>query len=177
MIEYLSIEEIEAKYQEAKNTPSDIWEHLSVIREYADKCDVVCEMGVRSCVSLWGLLSSKANKVIAIDILDVAVPDVEKLTFICADNLAIDIEPVDFLHIDTAHNYEQLIQELNRHAPNVRKWIGMHDVFIFGEWGDNGGRGLLYAVREFLDNNLNWKICYHVTNNNGFMILERIAND
>lgn len=172
---YMTESEIEAKYQEAKNTPSDINMHMEVLREYAEKCNHITEMGVRGVVSTWSFLASKAEKVVAIDILDVSVPDVEKLTFICADDLAIDIEETDMLFLDTRHCYEQCIQELNKHASNVRRWIFLHDVAIgtFGVNGDDGGRGLLPAIEEFLANNEEWVKCYHVEYNNGLMGLER----
>lgn len=165
--------ELENKYQELCNTPSDIFKHLPKLREYADKCDHITEMGVRGCVSLYAFLSSSASKVVAIDIFDVWTPEVEKLTFICADDLKIEIENTDFLFIDTAHNYIQLEQELALHAKNVNKYIGFHDTDIFGINGDDGGKGLMYAIEEFLIENPNWGIVYKTDINNGLTIIER----
>lgn len=165
--------EIEKRYQELCVTKSDINEHLPKLREYADKCDHITEMGVRGCVSLYAFLSSKASKVVAIDIFDVWTPDIDKLTFICADDLKIEIEKTDFLFIDTAHNYKQLIQELNLHAKNVNKYIGFHDTFIFGVNGDDGGKGLLNAIDEFLKDNTEWFRDYHTDINNGLTIIQR----
>jgi hypothetical protein len=170
----LTKEQIEAKYQELCNTESDIFMHLPTLRKYADECKIVTEFGTRSCVSLFAFLASKAERVIAVDILNVAVPSVDKLTFICADDLQIEIEPTDFLFIDTAHNYKQLIQELNLHAKNVKKYIAFHDTYIFGEHGDDGGNGLNYAIREFLAQDEDWQVCYHTDVNNGLTIIERI---
>lgn len=167
-------QEIEAKYQELCATPSDINEHLPILRYYADKCDHATEMGVRACVSLFAFLSSSAKKVVAIDIFDVWVPECEKLQFICADDLQIEIEPTDMLHVDTEHNYNQCIQELNLHAKNVRKFIAFHDTGdIFGRNGDDGGKGLLYAIEEFLEKNPEWHQVYQVNNNNGMTIIAR----
>lgn len=166
-------EQIELKYQELCKTPSDINEHLPKLRGYADKCNHVTEMGVRGVVSTYSFLSSKAKKVVAIDILNVAVPDIKKLAFICANDLEIEIEATDFLFIDTAHNYKQLIQELNLHAKNVNKYIGFHDTFIFGKHGDDGGKGLLFAIEEFLANNPEWETDYHTDRNNGLTIIKR----
>ena len=171
---YLSEEEIELNYQYAKNTPSDINQHLPKLREYAEQCDHITEMGVRGVVSTWAFIASKASKVVAIDILNVAVPDVEKLQFICADDLTIEIEETDFLFIDTAHNYNQCIQELNLHGNKARKFIGFHDVGIFGKNGDDGGRGLMFAINEFLFYNKHWKMDYITDVNNGLAILKRV---
>jgi hypothetical protein len=167
-------QEIESRYQALCKEPSDINEHLPKLREYADKCQHITEMGVRGCVSLYAFLSSAAAKVVAIDILNVAVPEVEKLQFICADDLKIEIERTDFLFIDTAHNYKQLAQELQLHAGQVNKFIGFHDTSIFGTVGDNGGGGLLAAIHEFLECNREWKLVYQTKVNNGLTIIEKL---
>jgi hypothetical protein len=98
---------IEERYVELCLTPSDINLHLPVLRLYADQCEHVTEMGVRSCVSLHAFLASNAKRVTAYDILDVHVPDCDKLTFINADVLTVDIEPTDMLFIDTLHTGSQ----------------------------------------------------------------------
>ena len=171
----LTKEEIHENYLKAKNTPSDINEHIETLLKYAnDGCEHITEFGVRGVVSTWAFLESNAKKVIAIDILNVAVPEVAKLTFICADDLQIEIEPTDMLLIDTAHNYKQCIAELNLHAKNVRKYIFFHDTGdIFGENGDDGGLGLNYAIKEFLENNKEWSEFYRVNYNNGLTGIQR----
>ncbi len=169
-------QEIEEKYQELCKTESDIFLHLPVLRDFADRCNSVVECGVRGCVSLYAFLASKAARITAIDILDVWVPDVEKLTFFCADDLNIQIGPHDMLFIDTRHCYEQCIQELSLHAKNIRKYIAFHDTAkgTFGVNGDDGGKGLLFAIDEFLLGNPEWKLCYHNESNNGLSIIERV---
>ena len=166
-------EDLEIKYQELCKTPSDINEHLPILREFADKCEHITEMGVRGCVSLHAFLVSKARKVVAIDIMATGMPDVEKLNFIVADDLKIEIEPTDFLFIDTMHNYVQLKQELDLHAHKASKYIGFHDTAYFGINGDDGGRGLIPAINEFLETHKEWKIVYQTDNNNGLTIIER----
>lgn len=165
--------EIENRYKELCDTPSDINQHLPKLREYADLCDHVTEFGVRGCVSLYAFLSSKASKVVAVDIFDVWTPKVDKLTFICADDLTIEIEETDMLFIDTKHNYIQLSKELSLHAGKVNKFIAFHDTNIFGHHGDDGGKGLLYAIDEFLIANPAWEIDYRSEENNGLIILKK----
>lgn len=168
-------QEIETKYQELCATPSDIFIHLPILRHYADRCAHITECGVRGCVSLFAFLSSSASRVVAIDILDVWTPDISKLTFICADDTAIEIENTDFLFIDTVHCANHLRKELNLHAGKVGKYLGFHDVGIFGEHGDDGGLGLMYAINEFLSAHPEWRSVYFTTDNNGLMILERFS--
>jgi hypothetical protein len=166
---------IEERYQEFCQTPSDINEHLPTLRLYADQCDHVTEFGVRGCVSLHAFLASKAEKVVAYDINNVAVPDCPKLTSICADDLLVEIEPTDLLFIDTLHTFFQLEAELWLHNRNVRKWIAMHDTTMFGERGEDGTTpGLNRAIEKFLEGHpRRWKECYRSTANNGLTILER----
>lgn len=161
------------RFRELCNTPSDIHEHLPILKEYADKCEHVTEFGVRGCVSLHAFLASKASKVVAYDIANVAVPECEKLTFINADVLTVDIEPTDMLFIDTKHTAEQLMGELVFHCHSVDKFIAMHDMTIFGEHGEDGGPGLRAALTWFLQQYTDWKICYQTDANNGLVIIER----
>ena len=48
------------------------------------------------------------------------------------------------------HTADQLTRELQRHAGKVRQRIVLHDTQIFGERGEDGGPGLLVALRAFL---------------------------
>lgn len=164
---------LEERYEELCRTPSDVNEHLPTLRKYADECEHVTEMGVRGCVSLHAFLVSKARKVVAYDIANVAVPDCDKLTFINADVLTVEIEPTDMLFVDTLHTYDQLKSELIRHSQKVSRYIGMHDTDMFGWGGEDGGRGLVPAILEFLAANPDWRECYQTNKNNGLTILKR----
>lgn len=166
---------IEETYRQLCHTMSDINKHLPTLRKYADECDHVTEIGVRGCVSLYAFLSSNASKVVAIDIHNVDTPAVEKLQFICADDLTIEIEPTDLLFIDSKHTYEQLKQELSLHSKNVSKYIAMHDTFTFGRNSDDGTvLGLMDALEEFLESDKSWQICYSTEINNGLTIIKRV---
>jgi hypothetical protein len=48
-----------------------------------------------------------------------------------------------------------------------------HDTDTFGEIGEDGGKGIMYAINEFLESNTEWKIVHNVAYNNGFMVIER----
>jgi hypothetical protein len=86
-------------------------------------------------------------------------------TFSLADSLKIDIEPVDLLFIDTIHEHKHTIQELNRHASKVKKYILLHDP---SDWP-----GVFTAVVEFLTKCREWRIVEHCNKNSGFLVLER----
>lgn len=82
-----------------------------------------------------------------------------------ADSLAITLEPTDVLYIDTLHKYHHLIQELNLHANNVRKYIICHDT--------HAQKGLKQAVTEFTQKNPEWTIVTDCKENVGFMTIKR----
>ena len=95
-------------------------------------------------------------------------------TFILESSLTCKID-TDMLFIDTDHTYNQLIQELELHCNNVRKYIGMHDTTSYAHSDNNrSNRGLMDAVNDFLSKHSEWHICYKVDYNNGLTILERI---
>jgi hypothetical protein len=49
----------------------------------------------------------------------------------------------------------------------------LHDTTIFGERGEDGGQGLLVAIREFLSDFPEWRWISHWTNCNGLTLLRR----
>jgi hypothetical protein len=144
LIESVLHDELEAQYQLACTTPSDINEHISVLRSLAAECSSVVEMGVRSMVSSWGILKglseskSRSRSYIGIDInppplsifnLAKEFSHKNNISFVFCQghNKDIDINPTEMLFIDTLHVYFQLTYELEKFSPKVSKYIAMHD--------------------------------------------------
>jgi len=90
-------------------------------------------------------------------------------SFSIGDSLQIEIPDTDLLFIDTVHKHHHTIQELNRHAGKVKKYILLHDT---SDWP-----GVFTAVVEFLTKNRDWHIVEHCNKNSGFMALERYQHD
>lgn len=183
---------IKEKYEELKNTPSDINEHLEALYGFALQCDSICEMGVRGVVSTWAFLNAKPKKLICYDIerssnidaaLGAAINAGIEMQFIENDVLKVDIEETEMLFIDTFHTATQLERELARHASKVKKYIAFHDTTTFWENGETPyhdnmgdvacGRGLKYALLPFLANNPEWQVVYRTDKNNGLTVIER----
>ena len=110
-----------------------------------------------------------------------------KFQFIEANVLEVDIEETDLLFIDTWHHYNQLTEELKKHAEKVKKYICFHDTTSYEHHSEPTtsendfkeelvwNKGLWDAVTEFLEENKDiWKLKERFTNNNGFTIIERI---
>lgn len=189
---------LEERFRELASTPSDINEHIPVLRKYAEECKHVTEMGVRWVVSTYAFLAARPERLVSIDIQhpltwNVSLDDVEfyakeincDYKFWLTNNLEIEIEETDLLFIDTWHSYKQLKAELELHAVKVRKYIILHDTILYGTqdelqsydafgWvNEFEKKGLLPALEEFLQNNKEWELHEVLTNNNGLTILKR----
>jgi hypothetical protein len=187
-------------FEEKKNTPSDINEHLETFKKYGEECDTVIEMGIRGIFSTWGFMMGKPKKLIGIDITHPQFfgSDIDEIFRLAKENnieyefrlqntLTCDIEECDLLFIDTWHDYLQLKKELFRHHSKVKKYIIFHDTVSYGftnesnyeNYGEereetNLPKGLNHAINEFCFHNPNWCIHEIFTNNNGVTILKKI---
>ena len=134
---------IQSRYIELCRTPTDIWEHLPTLANYASLCVCVTECGVRGAVSSYalatGLLETPGAKLIQVD------PDTSPasetfraeckqqglpVVYYAQSDLDCPMEPTDLLFIDTWHVYGQLKRELTRWHPHVRKFILLHDTEV-----------------------------------------------
>ena len=154
--------------------------HLPTLKKYASECDNITEMGVDSANTTWAFLSSRPKKLTSIDIINTKAPEIVALAeelakkeginfkFVLGDTTEIQIEPTDFLYIDTLHTYPQLKRELELHPQNVSKYLAFHDTHmpIF--------TNMAKALSEFLKENSNdWEICYDTKESCGLTIIKR----
>lgn len=174
------LELLKQDFKDGKILPTD-WlgdslERFEIYSHYASKCKTVTEFGVYTGSSTIAFLLGKPNKMRSYDITDRFFklrPQIEQICkeenidykFSLGNSLKIKIEETDFLFIDTKHEYEHALAELNRHSPMVQKYIALHDT---GNWP-----GVFKAVAKFLELNRDWFICYHCNKNSGLTILER----
>ena len=189
---------VEENYNILVKTPSDINEHLPVLKKYAEQCDHVTEMGVRYVVSTFALVLAKPKRLVSIDLFhpshygdnvrlyaiqNYATQNNINFEFVLGDTLKIEIEPTDMLFIDTLHRYGQLKAELERHVKNVKKYLVFHDTTSYENTDeghyyqtphlDTSKTGLWPAIQEFLDSNTEWEIAERFINNNGLTILQK----
>lgn len=189
-------------YQTLCNIPSDINEHLPVLKKYAEECEHITEMGVRYACSTWAFIEAKPKKLLCYDIdykpFEPSEQIIKKMCenyeiefeFILGDCLKLDIEKTDLLFIDTLHTYNQLILELNKHSKNVNKYIILHDTTLFGHndeyvYGhasdlvknsETKKFGLIPAIDDFIKENTDWIVFESHSNNNGLTILKNIKS-
>jgi hypothetical protein len=192
------MKDIQKKYEEHCNNPSDINEHLPTLLKYAKECNHITEMGVRWVSSTWALLVSNPKKMISYDInqhknvnevLELAKKYKMNYSFIISDVLKIQIEETDLLFIDTLHTYNQLIKELELHSDKALKYIILHDTTSFGTIDEKiykhaspevknqkvAKQGLWNAILDFLETEKGkkWTVLEKYENNNGLTVLKR----
>jgi cephalosporin hydroxylase len=175
---------LEDWYRQAWQTPSDINEHCPALRDYASRSESVVEFGVRRGVSTVALLAGQPGRLTSYDLN--TTPEVGGLSqragrtdfrFVQGDSRYVEIDDCDLLFVDTKHTADQLYAELSRHAPKVRKWIALHDTEIYGERGEDGGPGLLVALRRYLREHPEWGVVRHDANNHGFTVVSRVPSE
>lgn len=155
----------------------DIKEHLPTLKRYASECDSIVEMGVRSIVSTWALLSGRPKSLTSIDIYhpsfyganidevySACLEEGISFNFLQASTLEITLDNTDLLFIDTLHTYDQLSKELLLHGNIANKFMIFHDTDCCPE--------LKKAIAEFMQGG-SWKIREEFKNNNGLTVLER----
>lgn len=199
-------QQLQKMYEKHTTEWSDIYEHLPTLRDLAKECPMVAEIGVRSMNSTWGVLlglSENPSPFRSYLGIDLNLPPVEifhkaknlavrnhiAFDFRVANDMDIDIEPVDLLFIDSLHTYAHLTYELEKFSPKTKRYIALHDTDA--PWGnvddheyhgdfseypphiDRTKRGLWPAVSDFLDSHPEWKLHRRYRNNHGFTILVR----
>ncbi len=150
------LEKISYEFNKSLLIYSDICEHLLVLKELACEVKHVTEFGVRSGNSTRAFLLAQAPTLRSYDIeLDATViaffEQAKQAGFDAiyeqADTLTLEIDATDLLFIDTWHTYQQLSQELQRHAKKVKKYIVLHDTVSFA-WRDESRANHLMPLLE-----------------------------
>ncbi len=174
-------------FRTACETPSDINQHLPLLRTMSAGLNHVTEFGVRGICSTWVWIHAEVPTIHLYDInhpkditpsvanygWDTLLSLRPDIKFFQKSTLECDIEQTDLLFIDTLHTSEQLYRELLLHHTKVNHYIVMHDTELFGERGELPETlGLDYAILPFIIKS-SWRIYYKTPDNNGLTILVR----
>ena len=160
LVYYTKKMSLESNYYRVCNTPSDINEHLYILKDYTTRCSSVVECGVRSIVSsyafAYGLKDVPNNKYYLVDpvrnaninvFLRMCETDGVNAEFFQQSDLDCPLVQTDLLFIDTWHVYGQLKRELARWHSSVSKYIIMHDTTV-DEWQGETVRAGWNAVQQ-----------------------------
>lgn len=178
------------EYNTRCNTNSDIFEHLPVLRKYAEDCEHVTEFGVWKANSSVGLLAGLPKIMRSYDIREFNSATTRLLyslaeengidyKFIKKSSIEVEIDKTDFLFIDSLHMYDHLKKELELHHRNVSTYIGFHDTDACATSGMSitgqrfPGKGLMPAINEFIKSYPEWRIKENKHNNFGLLILKK----
>lgn len=177
---------IERIWQQAVSLPSDINQHLPLLRQLGSQVSHVTEFGVRGICSTWAWVAAEVEHIRLYDIVHPQLhahpavppytwehlvqlrPDIQ---FFQEDTRECTIEPTELLFIDTLHTGPQLHQELERHHEKVSRLIVLHDTETYGTIGqDRQSPGLDWALIPFVAQHP-WRIFYRTPDNNGLTVL------
>jgi GT2 family glycosyltransferase len=172
--------------------PSDINEHLPLLRSLAETVAHVTEFGTRAGVSLSAFLAAQPAVLVS---YDVAAGCACNRLLSLAGSTALDyrhgpevgntltcpvINPTDLLFVDSLHTGEQVYQELTRHAGQVSRFLVFHDVVTFGAVGEGSTEaapvaGLMSGIDRWrAEHPGEWRDLEFHENNNGLLVLERV---
>lgn len=179
-------------YHHAACNPSSIHEHIPTLLHLARMVDHITEFGTQLCASTAAFVRGEPKKLVTydimrhptVDVIEAATKEhgVTEFVFKQEDTRTCVIEETDLLFIDTWHTYQQLLCELDRNGPKVRKFIAMHDTVSFGHYNEDksvsaaGKNGLWPAIEEYFlstEGRKEWKIIEHWPNNNGLTLFMR----
>lgn len=158
--------------------PSDIWEHLATLYMLTVEFDLktILELGTAEGESTIALLQAAykiEGKVYSIDINPCetarqAIQNsgfLDRWSFIQSDDLRVKWErEIDHLFIDTSHEFQHTLKELEKYEPYVREGgvITLHDIVAFPS--------VMRAIDEYLKDRKYLRL-YKYLHNNGLVVI------
>jgi cephalosporin hydroxylase len=169
-------------YEHCRTTPSDINEHLPMFVALVDELGAsqVVELGTRTGVSTvaWLYALKCQGHLWSVDV-DVQPPigEHKHWSFLQGDDCSVSVysqlpSSVDIVFIDTSHEYDHTLRELNLYRWLIRPGgkILLHDTELQHPWGVRGPAfPVKTAVTEFCEaEGLEWE---NHPNNNGLGVI------
>lgn len=185
------IRDIQELYRHRSNGGGVIDEHLPLLFMLSVQSGSVVEFGVDRGMSTSAILAGQDDRhrrglpasYRGVDPNEDCAGEIQRLNMLIGQRFPVmftrstsllipPIEPTDFLFIDSTHSEGVIRAELQRHLPQVRRYVAMHDTVSFGENGETkGSRGILYGIEALLCPA--WVKVYDSPRNNGMAVFER----
>lgn len=182
------ITSLEAAYEKVRKIPRDMEQHMPKLRELAETVSQgnnghVTEISHRREGTIAFLAAkpkfvrSYNNEAVSVQVSNLAKAEGVPLEISAAADGYERIEPTDLLFVDDFGSYARLMQHLVRHAPNVRRYIAIHDTEVYAKSGEDGGVGINNAIVDYCVQHWEWSVVYRATFNNGLTVLSRDDRD
>ena len=162
------------------NIEANRW-YIEILVDYAKQCETITELGVFQGTSAAGFLSTLPVRYRGYDLdfsrfntelyLEIAAEHNIDAQFVFGNSHEIEIEPVDFLFIDTVHTYEHVQSEIIKHNRKLKKYISIHDTNYTKP--PRLGKKVREAAMELSANFPEWHIVENIKTYTGMIILER----
>jgi len=175
--------DLEAVFKWCKRTPRDIDQHLDALREVASKVSRVTAITKRredavawvaaGCESVIAYCTEPDPLHERLGQLRPGVLEVKNLRSVDVP----EIEETDLLYIDSQHTMKDLLRELNAHYDKVTRFIVVRGSQTNGERGEDGGLGLLPALRRFMKENRELSVIDQRQQQYGMTILSKLPQD
>jgi hypothetical protein len=159
--------------------PSDFNEHMPTLRALAAKCDMCVELSHWLKPALLSMAAGKPKRLMSF--CPGVKPEWAQMKQLFGDGFesrqmdSIEVPDgkgeIDLLFIDTKHQASRLDRELEYWGPHCRHYIVVHCTMTYGERGDDGGPGVLVALRKWVRAHSQWTAVDHYTNNHGLTVL------
>jgi hypothetical protein len=163
---------------------------MDVIRKYANLCDSVTDLGHRR-ESVLALLASSAQyvNIYSTEAEDPIIKKARELTAHRAITIfpkeavqqahlvQTDIGATDLLFLDTVMTFDRVLRTLEAYAPLVAKYIVIHDTQVYIAKGEDGGPGIMAAIRIWLRSNHQWFPVYITDAEYGLTVYSRVPED
>ena len=81
-----------------------------------------------------------------------------------------EIDETDLLFIHSLHTRDRLLEELAKFAPSVTRYIVLGGTAGNGSRGEDGGPGLVDAIKAFIAANPDWFIAAHTNEQYGLTV-------
>ncbi len=165
---------IDELYEQVQATKWSLDQHMPALRALAEQCEHVTEFS-HTRESLVALAAGSPAAMISYNVDRQApaaaalCPYVELQTVDSPEVPAID--ETDLLFLDTKHTRARLAEELERFALQVRRYIVLHDTALHGSRGEDGGAGLVPAIRAFIEAHPAWFVASHTQTQYGLTVL------
>ena len=185
---HFDVEWMEARYENlcSLNPSGAITEHLPLLRSLAAQCASVVEFGTWHCHSANALVLGTKGVVTSFDHMiwapEIIQPIISEFCehsrgkFIFKPQTTLQeglFGECDLLFLDSKHSYINVKYELEVYGMCSRKYLVFHDTVTFGEVGDDGKKGILSAIYEFMAQHTCWRVVMDELNNNGLLVLKR----